>query len=118
MKSISLSLLALLVTNVASADPLSWADLEPNSEVKLASGLNVPGISLPAGTRFTVVDSTPLDIEVQVIELEFSPCPSSISSKTVDLEMADADYGIELAKDCHVSWYVEFKDLYRSSYYQ
>ena len=86
--------------------------------VTLASDLSVPGLSLPAGTKFTVVDSTSLDIDVQVIETQVSPCPSSLATKKIDLEMADADYGFELNPGCQIEWYVESKDLFRSSFFQ
>ena len=118
MKPISLSLVALLFSNIASATPLNWADLGPDMNVTLASDLSVPGLLLPAGTQFMITDSTSLDIDVQVIETRISPCPSSLATKAIDLEMADADYGFELSPGCKVEWFVESKDLYRPSYFQ
>jgi hypothetical protein len=98
---------------------LNWSELEAQMKVKLVAPLSVLDFHLPESTRFNVTDSSTLDdLNVQVIDAHFEPCPNEMGSRQMDLQMVDQNYGMELHQGCNVSIYLELKDFYRPSYFE
>jgi hypothetical protein len=107
---------------MALAALLQWGALDVQQNLLLEQDLvleqtqGAPGVTLPKGLKITLNDQYPLDqIRVQYYDLEISPCPASLKNQISDMTIINDNYGVELAKDCKIGMYVEFKDLYTDS---
>ena len=98
----------------------SWADLEKDSSYTLSRDLNITsGFKLPKGTNLQYTDVLTLDpTPVLALSFRVSPCTSNLNQGPFSLAMIDNTYGLDYAKNCQVTIYLEWRDYYNESFFE
>jgi hypothetical protein len=107
---------------IAFAALLQWASIDAHHSLNLERDLvleqpnGAPALTLKKGMQVTAVNQAPLDaILVQYYKMKLSPCSATMKKQTSEMTIVNDMYGIQLAEDCELSIYVEFRDLYTES---
>jgi hypothetical protein len=102
-------------TSFAAIEP--WADLLDHQTVEVAKQVKInPKLTLRAGTQVFIKEVQTLSpVPVVVYQVRLNQITNTESSP---LEVMQDGNGVEVKENGLLDFYIEFKDLYRPSYFQ